>query len=547
MLHNLQVYGRYVPPLHTKQVSALLHILYSVLRSLAETTECLISFHNLPQREKTATQQSSSSNPVPNGTQKPDNLLLGYVQAAGYVALNYSFDADAASNPMDAFSKHSSWWHDKDYSHFYLDAEPDTDGLLDPYEQVGRVPFVRQPRLVVNGKVGGINDLPADGSKTVNKHNRHLLQDLIGTFGSFPYPERTLDDDNFIPGAELTDAIVPFYTTSQSILFTNLQLETGDTKTFRIAFPTPSGPPSYNYRLTGPACDQGWVSIRYTLVVGFQTGPTHDQEKAVYFPLEIKVDRETGDERWYQPNFLQKTEIKKDWLVQLHNDEDGTVPEHTPEPTSETKEAFVEDLHRLIDSDLYNMPRMSTGERKKSFHELPHDTRSDSSIAQIPLHLKTSYQIRVNSQALCTVHLSKPYYHVGDTLGFVVELEGVSKTRIGGYVAHIEAHEVFHPEDKDFTNIYRVSPPVKGNTLAAALSAFTEKCDVSGQLYFPTHLCQQFQSSSFMDLKYYVVFKFNIFELDHEVESYEDYDHYKYEIEGNETTFRLPVVLLPAV
>lgn len=552
MLHRLAVYRQYVPPQYYKHVSKELCISSSVLKALDETTECLISFHNTLKNEITINQQTqndtsqvdATTEQMLNGSAKePLNLLLGYIQLAGYVTLNYQFDADAASNPMDAFSKHSSWWHNKDYSHHYLDNDKGPDEDLDPHEQIAKVPFVRQPKLVIGGRIAGINDLPLDGSKTINRSNRHLLQDLICTFNSFPTPDGTQDDENFIPGSELVDAIVPFYTTSQSILFTNLVMKPGETKTFHIAFPSPKGPPSYNSMLTGPACDQGWVSIRYTMIVGFQTGPSHEQEKAVYFPLHIKVPRKPGDERWYQPNFLKQTEVNKDWAIELINEDVSKTRGKTPEPSGETKEAFLEDLHRLIDSDLYNMPRMSTGERKKSFHDPSNGDKNI--IPQIPMHLKTSYQIRVNAQALCTVHFSKPYYQVGDSLGFVLELEPVSTTRIAGFVAHLEAHEVFHTGEKDVTNVYRVSPPVKGNTLATAFQ--NGSSEVSGQIYIPTHLCQQFQSSNFMDLKYFAVFKFNIFELELEVKDSEGYDVYKYGAEGNETTFRLPIVVVAGI
>ena len=552
MLHRLAVYRQYVPPQYYKHVSKELCISSSVLKELEETTECLISFHNTLKNEITINQQTqndtsqvdATTEQMLNGSAKePLNLLLGYIQLAGYVTLNYQFDADAASNPMDAFSKHSSWWHNKDYSHHYLDNDKGPDEDLDPHEQIAKVPFVRQPKLVIGGRIAGINDLPLDGSKTINRSNRHLLQDLICTFNSFPTPDGTQDDENFIPGSELVDAIVPFYTTSQSILFTNLVMKPSETKTFHIAFPSPKGPPSYNSMLTGPACDQGWVSIRDTMIVGFQTGPSHEQEKAVYFPLHIKVPRKPGDERWYQPNFLKQTEVNKDWAIELINEDVSKTRGKTPEPSGETKEAFLEDLHRLIDSDLYNMPRMSTGERKKSFHDPSNGDKNI--IPQIPVHHKTSYQIRVNAQALCTVHFSKPYYQVGDSLGFILELEPVSTTRIAGFVAHLEAHEVFHTGEKDVTNVYRVSPPVKGNTLAAAFQ--NGSSEVSGQIYIPTHLCQQFQSSNFMDLKYFVVFKFNIFELDVEVKDSEGYDVYKYGAEGNETTFRLPIVVVAGI
>lgn len=596
MLHD-EALRNHRRPQYSKKVTPGLGVSFSVLRILKASTECLITFHNTlgseislsapkPSHDTTAQNGDETTQTMLNETSlAPTALLLGYVQVAGYVVLNYEFDADAASNPMDAFSKHASWWHNKTYSHQYSDSEnPDDNG--DPHEQVSRTPFVRQSRMVIGGRVAGINDLAADGSHTVNSKNRHLLQDLICTFNSFPPPARGQNDENFIPGSELADAIVPFYTTPQSILFTDISIAPGQSKTFHVLFPSPSGPPSYNTRLSGPACDQGWISIRYTLVVGFQTGPTQGEHKAVYFPLDIKFSPDMGDERWHQPNFLTRTIIDKQWKIELQDVKAPKERETTPEPSCESREVFLEDLHRLIDSDLYNMPRMSTSERKKSVHEVHAADRSV--VAQIPSHLKTRYQIRVNSRPLCTVHFSKPYYLVGDTLGFVVELQSITSTRIAGYVAHIEAHEVFHVADagKDangnetgngtgngskndsndstttaqsdgntfkalpavatskFTNVYRVSPAVKANTLAAAFDDDTQVC---GQIYIPTHLCQQFQSSSLMDLKYFVVLKFVIFETeDQDSESFQDVEHYKQDNEGDSTTFRLPLVLVGA-
>lgn len=144
-------------------------------------------------------------------------------------------------------------------------------------------------------------------------------------------------------------------------------------------------------------------------------------------------------------------------------------------------------------------------------------------IPQLPNHLKTQYQIRVNDYDLCLLSISKPYFHIGEDAYFVIDTnpKDISRTRIVGLIVHLETHETFHTESgegkiTDYKNIYKVSSSIKYNSFASSIanskfdSNETEPSLIHGMINIPKFLTQQFQSSELMEIKHYVVFKFNL-------------------------------------
>lgn len=477
------------------------------------------------------------------------HLFLGYLQLFGYVALNYSFALDDRSNmvTLDKAPRNSAWWVNNEYLDGY------TDGGEDPYDRndlLYSVPFVYdnvQSPMVVGGKLGGVNDLVLEDDNnaklTIDLNQRYFVQDLIYDFNSYkqPQPEQ-VNNEGKLPLKELTDSLIPFYSTSQSLLFSDLSLAPKSHKSYRFTFPNVvDSPPTYNANLTGITGEQGLISIRYLVILGFLK---LDEENklapiSVYYPFNVVGDRKGRDDRWLQSNYLQHVTIDKSWKINLlkttATDRKSSILENNRqnlesdddriEDIEENKKMFLEDLDNLIKSDLHNIPKISSKDRKKSISSVydPDDSK-EGLIPQLPHHMKNQFQILVNSNRLCLLKVSKPYYHIGEDLVFNVQLynhiteKNKYPDRAVGLSVHIEAHEIFHTDStKKYTNIYKVTPDAKFNSFASSmLESHGKDSFINGYLNIPNFITQQFQCSKLMDLKYFVVFKFNLYAFDKE-------------------------------
>lgn len=652
--HDLKQYSEFVKPNFIKKINKKLSLSLSYLERSNSETECLLSFHNTlneailinPHIDEHDQRTSGSKGWFSNffgsnenevherdeeeedGTPSSEiKILLGYIQLFGYVVLNYKFRLEESSNPIDSYSDRSSWWVNKEYASHYQDNENTADED-DIESNLNRVPFIQRnlkDRMVIGGRLGGVNDLIINDSqtnssilskhdpKTIDENDRYYLQDLLFPFGSINAPETINDDSDQNQDSkgdlslkELTDSIIPFYTTSQFLLFSDLNLASQSTKTFHIKFPKISGlSPSYNTRMTRPVCDQGWVSIKYLLIVGLLQMPRqHHKMKSynIYFPLEVEGERQGTHERWLQQDFLKETKIDQNWNVTICDDTSlcSDFVNSELEDSKEGRHTFLDDLSTLIDSDLYNMPKISTSERKKSVPSM-HDTTEviePGLIPQLPNHLKTQYQIRVNDYDLCLLSISKPYFHIGEDVYFVIDTnpKDISRTRIAGLIVHLETHETFHTESEegkitDYKNIYKVSSSIKYNSFASAIANSklvgneTEPSLIHGMINIPKFLTQQFQSSKLMEIKHYLVFKFNLNDFEESSENIitestdnqdssvqqeldddesrkplqnedanrrtdqdkhlDTFQEYKFDNYGGELRFRLPITILP--
>ncbi|KAK6465617.1 Rgp1-domain-containing protein [Scheffersomyces coipomensis] len=588
LYHNSDVFSDHAKPVYVKQLNDKLLVSLSYVDQKPNQTtdqniqECLISFHNISTSNlvinPTATEESTvdterltpatstNGNPswfggffrqslestVSNTTTLLNNtptddikIFLGNIQLVGYLVLNYKLSVGtpgAVTIDLGGGPKTANWWNNKEYVDIYQTEIDDAFENEDEREyKLDSIPFIRQnlkKKLILGGKIGGINDLVVKNNDLfIDENNKYLVHDLLYNFNTH-LPPKFNDSENKdiykIPAKELSDPIVPFYSTSQALLFTDLTIHPSSTRTFHIKFPQNNTlPPSYNTRSTGPTCDQGWLSIKYSLVVTL----SEQQQlipKSIYFPMEVKGERIGNNERWNQHNFFQNITVDKSWKINIIESNDSKDYKNGDHKSIETREVFLEDLSKLIESDLYNMPKISTNERKKSIPTIYENDTDSGLIPQLPSHLKTQFQLRVNNYQLCLISLSRPYYHIGDDINFVLNvnpIENSRTTKVAGLVVYLEAHEVFHcreansarEEDteklKDVVNAYRVTGSLKFNTLSTSLfntiipNGDQKSAPINGSINVPRYLSQQFQSSTLMDLKYYIVFKFNLAEF----------------------------------
>ncbi|RLV96010.1 hypothetical protein JA1_000606 [Spathaspora sp. JA1] len=534
--------------------------------------ECLLTFHNtndqaliINPKERKETAPTTSSGWLSGifgrggGEQSKDSpsednidpksqqqqhlrLFLGHIQLFGYVVLNYNFNIDTSSLEM---TKNSQWWNNTEYLEQYFNNEELKDEDLQ-IKALSQVPLIsKRSKLIIEGKLGGVNDLFVDHNQDIliNANQAYFLHDLITPFNSQqPLASTVANNTATISLTELTDSIVPIYSTPQSLLFTNLDIEANSSKTFHFRFPIQETlPPTYNARSTGIACDQGWSSIRYSLIVSVSE-PNNPGEKlrprSIYFPVNVQAQAVGLNFRHLQRDYLSDEvafNLDSNWKIEIVTKETKTDVEEVKE-SGDSREVFLEDLSKLIASDLYNMPKISTIERRKSvpFEKLDEFKQlnvldNTHAIPQLPEHLKTQYQLRVNNQELCLISLSRPYFHVGDDINYIIDINKGKQflPKVIGIVVYLEAHENYHigESNKVFTNMYKVSGNAKLNTFASSMiDASADRNNpslVNGYIHIPRSLTTQFQSSSFMDLTYYLVFHFNLATFGEEEETEE--------------------------
>ncbi|CAX43587.1 reduced growth phenotype protein (protein rgp1), putative [Candida dubliniensis CD36] len=485
----------------------------------------------------------------------PIDLFLGYIQLFGYVVLNYKFEIDTASLEVN---KKSQWWNNTEYWNQYLETNEKKDDRIDEYLKLDTVPFIEEnysEKFTIGGKLGGVQDLVVNDDRILTD-NGYLLHDLIGNFNSYSSSK----ESQALPLQSLTDTIVPFYTTPQSLLFTDLTISKNSSRSFCLRIPIRDDlPPSYNTCSTGPACDQGLITIRYSLIVSLIEGNFSNKTKSVYFPLKMNSKRYGGAHRYLQKrHFDSSIRLDKNWLVEIVSDKEET--KHQEKDKSE-KGSFLQDLSTLIDSDLYNMPKVSSMERRKSsVNGMSDEINSEGYISQLPEHLKTQFRLRVNNQELCTIGLSKPYYHPGEDLNYVINLNpnASNTTKVIGLSTYLEAHEVYHlPENGKKIHKYKITGNVKLNTLAPSIIntqlSESSPCFLNDYLNIPKFVTPQFQSSRFLNLEYHLVFQFNLSEDDlHEQKANEENyatvfakcDLYKSETIASSYKFTIPVYIL---
>ena len=78
----------------------------------------------------------------------------------------------------------------------------------------------------------------------------------------------------------------------------------------------------------------------------------------------------------------------------------------------------------------------------------------------------------MNNQELCTIGLSKAYYHPGEDLNYVININpnAGNTTKVIGLTTYLEAHEVYRlPENGRKIHKYKVTGNVKLNTLAPSI------------------------------------------------------------------------------
>lgn len=100
-----------------------------------------------------------------------------------------------------------------------------------------------------------------------------------------------------------------------------------------------------------------------------------DKGKSIYFPFEVPHKRHiSGVNRFLQKKYFEDpVELDTHWNIKVvtgeekeEDDENEVKGNGQLQSIEEDKKTFLQDLSKLIDSDVYNMPKISTMERRKT-------------------------------------------------------------------------------------------------------------------------------------------------------------------------------------
>lgn len=445
------------------------------------------------------------SDPLQTGPpRKPDlSLLLGYTQLVGFVRLNHVVGADG---PAD--SKNAVYWKDDHYASHYCG--PDANQHL---EEIAHTPLCAEYERSRQGPLRAWADSAA--RDLADPTAVDLAHDLLHAYGTaLPTLSRTpvLAHLQTELAANLSKFVVPFYVTAQLLLFPTLVLMPHEPYTRRLRVPLPPVrcPPSYNTRLTGLVGEAGLSSVVYSFVVGFQEETPHGlRQRAVYFPLELVCNGHT---------FSLSPTVDHDWEAADCTRQDHPTPSQVTltntanqEADAERKAAFLHHVDMLIDGQNETVAVQLRRKSSVALKGLPGTTGGTAHKS------KVLYRIKTNDVPLCVLSLLAPAYRAGDDIHFTFLLNK-GPTKIVGFCCHLEAHEIYHvaPERKS-VNKYKVLPTVKANVYGDALMLRFDGSPlsrVSSSIHLPRHVAQQFSAPEFMDLRYFLVFRFVLNDFD---------------------------------
>lgn len=230
---------------------------------------------------------------------------------------------------------------------------------------------------------------------------------------------------------------IPIFSTPQSLLFVDLKLGPGESKSFSYSLELP--------KMLPPSCRARSIRIYYNLVVGIQKldkrGRPQPKTNLVPFRVfpYISKDGQQFVHDLRAPIVLQKDTAKVVQLPDRHMSLDQ-VSDYVADKLADRKPekgddqafiAYLEDLlspqHTAVDMaptpSEVSVRRLSTSQENIKYF-----TRHQHAAAP-NLAIKSRFDIRRSGNRLATVILSKPVYRVGENIVFMVDYtDAVLKT-----------------------------------------------------------------------------------------------------------------------
>jgi len=316
------------------------------------------------------------------------------------------------------------------------------DGSLvdqEPFEEVKR-------KGVVGGQGGGVIGVEK------NKRESGLLR-------GFGWGNISESLGGFLVGGELSSIremrgiaslrSIPLLSTPQSILFVDLRLAPGESKTFHYSFKLPRGlPPTHR----GKA-----IKISYQLVLGTQRpgGSKEQQIKSVEVPFRVLGSvNEHGELLGHDlmsPYIILRDQASVRALPTPSQSGGGTQKLSKATASNENKESTLDDFLTYVD-DLLARPQQHSGvsllsptanplQRRLSSIPEPTSAKEAIDMAILRSNLATDMQQSANrfeiargGQRVAVVMLARPAYRLGETITAIIEF---ADAEIACYAVHV--------------------------------------------------------------------------------------------------------------
>ncbi|KAH8677365.1 Rgp1-domain-containing protein [Xylariales sp. PMI_506] len=342
---------------------------------------------------------------------------------------------------------------------------------LGPFEAVKR-------KAVLGGQGGGVIGLET------SKRDSGLLRNLgWGSWGN--------SIGELLGGGELSSIkdmrgtasskSIPLLSTPQSILFVDLQLAPGESKTYEYSFKLPKGlPPSHRGRA---------MKISYCLVIGTQRpgGSKEQKVKSVEIPFRVLGSVNSYGEILGH-DLMSPYVVLRD-LAKVHPYEKTTdiidQRKNKPAETASTLHSFLAYVDELLER-----PRNGTGllsptahgpsSRRPSTYEEAATAREAIDLAILRSNMSTSeagqstnrFEIARNGQRVGAVMLARPSYRLGETVTMVIDFTDAD---IPCYAVHavLETAERVEPALalRSEASVHRVTRKVYGSASEATMFA----------------------------------------------------------------------------
>ncbi|KAK8087040.1 hypothetical protein PG994_002014 [Apiospora phragmitis] len=274
---------------------------------------------------------------------------------------------------------------------------------------------------------------------------------------------------------------VPLLSTPQTILFVDLNLAPGESRTYEYTFKLPKGlPPTHR----GKA-----IKISYSVVIGTQRpGGTREQQvKSVEIPFRVLGSVNSHGEilghDLMSPYILLRDAGKSRLLDKMANGFEFPKSEKAPRPNS-TMHGFLGYVNELLDQPRNGMGLLSPtaggpSSRRPSVFEEASTAKEAIDLAIMRSNLASEsgqsnnrFEIARNGQRVAVVMLARPAYRLGESVNMAIDFTG-AETPCYAIHAVLETSERIDPSlaIRSEASVHRVTRKTFGSASEATLFA----------------------------------------------------------------------------
>ncbi|KAF2464953.1 Rgp1-domain-containing protein [Lindgomyces ingoldianus] len=278
---------------------------------------------------------------------------------------------------------------------------------------------------------------------------------------------------------------VPLITTPQSILFVDLRLAPGESRSYTYSFTLPRGlPPTHKGRS---------MKVAYHLTIGTQRpGSSRDQQvKHVDIPFRVfgsvNSQGEILGHDLMSPYIILRDQARTSTIEpdrSISNGSTAKKPATVPSSNDSAFKDFVDYVDNLLDKPRYNsslglLSPTDTIHGRRSIAEEPHNMKEAIDLAILRSNLTSAanqsanrFEIARSGRRVAVIMLARPAYRLGETISAMIDF---TNSHIPCYSVHValETSEKVDPAIalRSNASIYRVTRKVHTSFSENALFA----------------------------------------------------------------------------